>query len=29
MEKPPKLGVYNGKGDPDEHVILVSDRLNY
>lgn len=29
MEKPPKLGEYNRKGDPREHVRLVNDQLNY
>lgn len=29
MEKPPKLGEYDGKGDIDEHVQLVNDQLNY
>lgn len=29
MEEPPKLGDYNVKRDPDEHVQVVNDRLNY
>lgn len=28
-EKPPKISEYNKKGDPDEHVQLVDDQLNY
>lgn len=29
MEKSPKLSDYDGKGDPDEHVQLVNDRMSY
>lgn len=29
MEKPPKLSEYNGKGDPNKHVQLINERLNY
>lgn len=29
MEKMPKLGKYDGKGGPDEHVHIVNDRLKY
>lgn len=29
MEKPPKLGEYDGKGGRDEHVQQVNDRMNY
>lgn len=29
MEKLPKLGEYNGKGDLDELMLLVNDQLNY
>lgn len=29
MDKPLKLCEYDGKGDHDEHVQLVDDRLNY
>lgn len=29
MEKPPKLGEYDGKGDPDEHFQLINEQLNY
>lgn len=29
IQKPLKLGECNGKGDPDEHIQLVNDRLNY
>lgn len=29
MEKPPKLGKYDGKGDHDEHTYLVNDRMKY
>lgn len=29
MHKPHKLGEYNGKGDHDEHVQLVNDRIKY
>lgn len=29
MKKPPKLGKYNGKGDLEEHIQLIDDRLNY
>ncbi|XP_058758357.1 uncharacterized protein LOC131631583 [Vicia villosa] len=28
MEKPPKMGKYDGKGDPDEYMKLIKDRLN-
>lgn len=28
-EKSPKLSEYNGKGDPDVHVQLINERLNY
>lgn len=27
--KTPKLGDYNGKGDPDEHIQLVNDWIDY
>lgn len=29
MQKPTKLGEYDGKGDLDEYVKLVNDRINY
>lgn len=29
MQKPTKLGEYDGKGDPDEYAKLVNDRINY
>lgn len=29
MEKPPNMGDYDGKGDPDENLQLVKERLNY
>lgn len=29
MDNPPKLNEYNKKGDSNEHVQLVNDRLNY
>lgn len=29
MEKPHKLGEYDGNGDPSENVQLVNDQLNY
>lgn len=29
MEKPPKMGNYDGKGDPDKHMQLVNNRLSY
>lgn len=29
MKKPPKLVDYDGKGDPDEYVVLVDERLSY
>lgn len=29
MDKPPKMGKYDGKGDPDEHMYLVNDWINY
>lgn len=29
MEKLPKLGEYDGKGDPDKHVHLSNEWLNY
>lgn len=29
MEKPPKLGEYDVKGDPIEHVELINKRPNY
>lgn len=29
MQKPPKLGENDGKGDPDEYVQLVNEILNY
>lgn len=29
MKKSPKLGNYDGKEDPDEHMQLINDRLNY
>lgn len=29
MQKPPKLEEYNEKGDPDKHMKLINDQLNY
>lgn len=29
MHKPHKLREYEGKGDPDEHIQLVNDRIYY
>lgn len=29
MKKPPKIWEYDGKGDHDEHIQLVNDRMNY
>lgn len=29
MDKPPKLGDYDGKGDPGKHVQLINDLLIY
>lgn len=29
MQKPPKLGEYNGNEDSDKHIQLVNDILNY
>lgn len=29
VEKPPKLGEYDGKEDTDEHMQLVNDQVNY